>query len=99
MDALKRLRAVVCFFVLLLANTASGKPVVYVDGVDPLAYSEDGRQQGLLHELLSEMARRVHHSGPISPMPLKRQRVLLREHCPPPRQSHEGPVGQRPTAK
>jgi len=80
MGALRRLRAVVCFFLLMLANTADGKPVVYIDGVDPLAYSEDGRQQGLLHELLSELARRVHHSGPISPMPLKRQRVLLQNN-------------------
>jgi polar amino acid transport system substrate-binding protein len=78
MDGLKRLRVAACMLLLLSAITAAGKPVVYVDGVAPLAYSEDGKQQGLLHELLSEMARRVHHSGPISPMPLKRQRVLLR---------------------
>jgi polar amino acid transport system substrate-binding protein len=78
MDTLMRWRAVAGVLLLLLANAATGKPVVYVDGVAPLAYSEDGKQQGLLYELLSEMARRVHHSGPISPMPLKRQRVLLR---------------------
>ncbi|NGZ87064.1 substrate-binding periplasmic protein [Duganella aceris] len=78
MGALTRLRAVACLLLLASAAVAHGEPVVYVDGVDPMAYSENGKQQGLLFELLSEMAQRVHHAGPIAPMPLKRQRVLLR---------------------
>ena len=72
-----RLRAVACFLLLLLANPARSESVIYIDGVAPLAYTVDGKQQGLLYELLSEMAHRVHHAGPITPMPLKRQRVLL----------------------
>jgi polar amino acid transport system substrate-binding protein len=74
---MNRLTWAVACVLFVLAGAANSEPVVYVDGVDPMAYSENGKQQGLLFELMSEMAHRVNHTGPIAPMPLKRQRVLL----------------------
>jgi polar amino acid transport system substrate-binding protein len=72
-----RFRNALCCALLIFSKSALSEPEVYVDLVDPLAYSIDGVQQGLLYDLLSEMGRRVHHSRPIVPMPLERQRFLL----------------------
>jgi polar amino acid transport system substrate-binding protein len=69
--------ALFCIF-LTFSQPATSEPEVYVDLVDPLAYSADGVQQGLLYDLLSEMGRRVNHSHPIIPMPLMRQRFPLK---------------------
>jgi ABC-type amino acid transport substrate-binding protein len=73
-------RAALCGLLLLAASAARSEPRVYIDRVAPLAYSVNGVQQGLLHDLMSEMARRAQYAGAITPMPLLRQRFLISSH-------------------
>ena len=77
MRAPRLLQALGMCAVLLLVKAAWCAPDVYVDQIEPLAFTVDGDQQGLLYELLTELSRRVHHTGQVTPLPLKRQRHLL----------------------
>lgn len=75
-------RCLVLWGILLLST----KPAwcasdVYVDLVEPLAFRADGAQHGLLFDLMTEMGRRAHHVGPVTPLPLMRQRVLLKHRA------------------
>ncbi|MFA9217863.1 MAG: substrate-binding periplasmic protein [Sphingomonadaceae bacterium] len=69
---------------MLLAGAAlfsTGAPAqtsnVYIDRVPPLSFVVDGEQRGLLWDLTQELAHRVDYHGPVTPLPLKRQRILL----------------------
>lgn len=74
-----RLNVFLCCVLLCAGRAAIAAPEVYVDRVEPLAYEVGGVRQGLLFDLLSEMGQRVHHPGPVVPMPLVRQRFLLKQ--------------------
>lgn len=76
-DHVTQMDGVVQQNVALVEKAAAATENFYIDRVPPLAYTEDGIQRGLLWDLSTEMARRVSYTGPITPMPLKRQRLLL----------------------
>jgi len=63
---------------LMFWDDAVSSTDVYVDQVDPMAFSVDGVEQGLLYDLLTELSHRVNHVGPVIPVPLKRVRFLLK---------------------
>lgn len=52
-------------------------PAMYVYAVAPLFYHDNGVPRGVLYEMMLDLRSRTGHAGPVIPVPLRRELVLL----------------------
>ena len=54
-------------------------PAMYVYDVAPLFYRDHGLPRGVLYEMMLDLRSRIGHVGPVIPVPLRRELVLLND--------------------
>lgn len=54
-------------------------PAMYVYEVAPLFYRDKGVPRGVLYEMMLDLRSRTGHAGPVIPVPLRRELVLLND--------------------
>jgi polar amino acid transport system substrate-binding protein len=70
------LAAAATFACAAVAGDASAATRVYVNGVAPFAYQENGAYRGLLYDMLTELNRRTGNAGGVIPVPLRRAQQM-----------------------
>lgn len=67
---------------LLMATSQPARaqpPAMYVYDVAPLFYRDHGVPRGVLYEMMLDLRSRIGHVGPVIPVPLRRELVLLND--------------------